>query len=451
MERGTAELGGGMRSEPRTLLAKLCDRDNLSYRRFEERFIRTGVRLFGNSPNNPTCGETQFRRWTGGKLTGLPGPETCQILEAMWPGHTAEQIFAAPPADDPQVSALDLEERVLMTAREAHDGADATAAASISDNTIDELRDQVVSLARRYHALPAAKSYETAETLRQEIERHRDRTQVPIQQQTLMILNGQTAALLAVAAFDLGYFPSARTLARAAAVYGESTRFAPLQAYADGTLAYIAYHSDEASEALAKAQRALSYGGIGDIARRRLHAVAARAHAHLGDIASAHRAIQMSMETGKARDELHDEVGGEFGFSEERLAMSNSTTALLMGDAGQAEVEANRAMLLLGMRAQDDQSTHVRAGAAADLAYARLLTNDVDGAADALTPIWEVPAEQRKTGIVVRAARVGRYLARPQYHGARLPGDLREQIEEFTRVSPPYRLGPSLAFLAIES
>ena len=58
------------------------------------------------------------------------------------------------------------------------------------------------------------------------------------------------AALLAVAAFDLGYFPSARTLARAAAVYGESTRFTPLQAYADGTLAYIAYHSGEPNEAL---------------------------------------------------------------------------------------------------------------------------------------------------------------------------------------------------------
>ncbi|MDX3242497.1 DNA-binding protein [Streptomyces sp. ME18-1-4] len=339
-----------------------------------------------------------------------------------------------------------------MTAREAHDGADATAAASISDNTIDELRDQVVSLARRYHSLPAAKAYEAADDLRLEAERQRDRTQVPVQQQTLMILNGQTAALLAVAAFDLGYFPSARTLARAAAVYGESTRFAPLQAYADGTLAYIAYHSGEPNEALAKAQRALSYGGLGDIARRRLHAISARAHAHLGDVASARRAIQLSEEgCGEVRDELHDAVGGEFGFSSERLAMSNSTTALLIGDAEQAEMEAGRALVLLAERAQDEQSTHVRAGAAADLAYARLLTDNIEGAADALTPIWEVPTEQRNTGIVVRTARIGRYLARPRYHGSQLPKNLREQIEEFTRVSPPYRLGPPVSLLAIEA
>ncbi|MGW7047046.1 DNA-binding protein [Streptomyces avermitilis] len=441
-----------MRSEPRTLLAKLCDRDNLTYRRFDESFNQTGVRLFGHRSDNPTCGETQFRRWTGGKLAGLPGPETCQILEAMWPGFTAEQLFGAPPADDPQAPAFDLEERVQMTAREAHDGADATAAASISDNTIDELRDQVVSLAQRYHTLPPAKAYEAADDLRLEIERHRDRTQVPIQQQTLMILNGQTAALLAVAAFDLGYFPSARTLARAAALYGESTRFAPLQAYADGTLAYIAYHSGESNEALAKAQRALSYGGLGDIAQRRLHAIAARAYAHLGDVASARRAIQLSADGGQnVRDELHDEVGGEFGFSAERLAMSNSTTALLMGDAEQAEVEAGRALGLLAGRTQDEQSTHVRAGAAADLALARLLTDNIEGAAEALTPIWEVPAEQRNTGIVVRTARIGRHLARPRYHGSQLPTQLRQQIEEFTRLSPPYRLGPPVALLAIES
>ncbi|MFB6839762.1 DNA-binding protein [Streptomyces sp. NPDC056361] len=434
------------------MLAKLCEQHGLTYRRFSQQFTEAGIQLFGSTPSNPTCGETQFRRWTGGKLTGLPGPETCQILEAMWPGRTAEQLFAPPLADDPQAPSFDLEELVLMTAREAHESADATASASLSDNTIDELRDQVVSLARRYQALPATTAWNLGHDLHREIERHRDRTQVPVQQQALMILNGQAAALLAVAAFDLGYFSPARTLARTAAVFGESTRFTPLQAYADGTMAYIAYHSGDANEAVSKASRALSYGGLGDIAHRRLQAIAARAYAHIGDTESARHAIRLSGDLDRAsRDELHDEVGGEFGFSEERLAMSNSTTALLMGDATQAETDASRALALLAQRAQGDQSTHVRAGAAADLAYARLQGGNVDGAAGALGPMWEVPAEQRNTGIVVRAARISRHLARPQYHGSSLPAELRERIEEFTRVSPPYRLGPGVPLLAIEA
>jgi hypothetical protein len=440
-----------MRTEPRTLLAWLCDRDRLPYRRFEEKFTEYGVRLFGNSPNNPTCGETQFRRWTGGKSVTLPGPATCQILEAMWPEYTAVQLFRPAPKDDPQAPAYDLEERVRMTAEEALEGADATASASISDTTIDELRDQVTALARGYHLMPPAKAYDAGDRLRLTIERHRDRTQVPVQQQDLMILNGQTAALLSVAAFDLGYFPSARTFARTAAVFGETTRFTPLQAYADGTLAYIAYHTGNPTEAVAKATRALSYGGLGDVAYRRLQAVKARAHAHVGDVASARQAIQLSAEEGQGRrDDLHDAVGGEFAFTLERLAMSTSTTALLIGDAAQAEADARRALELVEQRPQEEQSAHVRASAAAELAHARLLADDVDGAADAMTPVWAVPADQRKTGIVVRTARIGRHLTRPEYHGAQVPKTLREQIEDFNRVSPPHRIGPPVALLSIE-
>ncbi|GGN08430.1 DNA-binding protein [Streptomyces fuscichromogenes] len=441
-----------MRTEPRTLLAWLCGRDKVTYRRFAQDFTKHGGRIFGNGSASPTCGETQFRRWTGGQLQGLPVPEACQILEAMWPGYTAEQLFGPPPKTDPQAPANDLEERVRMTAEEALEGADATASASISDNSIDELRDQVETEARRYHLMPPAEAYESVDRLRLAIERQRDRTQVPVQQQQLMILNGQAAALLAVAAFDLGYFPSARSLARTAAVFGETTRFTPLQAFADGTLAYIAYHTGNATEAVAKAARALSYGGLGDMAHRRHQAIKARAHAHLGDVDAARKAILLSSQDGQGhRDDLHDGVGGEFAFSLERLAMSTSTTALVIGDAAQAEADARRALELIAQRPSEEQSAHVRAGAAADLAHARLMAGDVDGAAEALQPVWKVPAEKRQTGIVVRTARIGRHLNRPEYHGSSVPKELRERIEDFNRVSPPHRIGPHIGLLAIES
>ncbi|WP_189718152.1 DNA-binding protein [Streptomyces phaeofaciens] len=409
------------------------------------------MRLFGNGTTNPTCGETQFRRWTGGKLQTLPAAPTCMVLEAMWPEYTAAQLFEPPALADPQVPANDLEERVRMTAEEALEGADATASAAVSDNTIDELRDQVEAAARQYHRMAPAQAYEALDKLRTAIERQRDRTQVPFQQQELMILNGQAAALLAVAAFDLGYFPSARSLARTAAVFGEATRFTPLQAYADGTLAYIAYHTGNPTEALAKAHRALAHGGLGDLAYRRHHAIRARAHAYLGEAEAARQAIHLSAEDGLGRrDELHDGVGGEFGFSLERLAMSTSTTALLMGDAAQAESDARRALELIAQRPAEEQSAHVRAGAAADLAHARLLADDVDGAAEALHPVWDVPAEHRQTGIVVRTARIRQILARPEYRGAHVAKALAERIEDFNRVSPPHRIGPHIGLLAIE-
>ncbi|MEN1882366.1 hypothetical protein ACFV2U_31290 [Streptomyces sp. NPDC059697] len=75
----------------------------------------------------------------------------------------------------------------------------------------------------------------------------------------------------------------------------------------------------------------------------------------------------------------------------------------------------------------------------------------VDGAAEALAPIWNVSAQQCNTGIVIRAASIGRHLSQPMYHGAQLPWELRWRIEDFTRVSPPYRLGPHVSVLAIEA
>ncbi|MGW2291870.1 hypothetical protein [Streptomyces phaeochromogenes] len=71
--------------------------------------------------------------------------------------------------------------------------------------------------------------------------------------------------------------------------------------------------------------------------------------------------------------------------------------------------------------------------------------------AEALAPDWAVPVEQRNTDIVLRAARIGRHLAPPVWHGAQVFWELRERIEDFARLSPPYRLGPPVSFLAIEA
>ncbi|GHD34829.1 hypothetical protein GCM10010313_81740 [Streptomyces violarus] len=441
--------------KPSTLLKQLCDRERLTYRKFNDRFTKAGVELFGQNPNNPTVGEPQFRRWTAGNLVGLPGPDTCAVLERMFPSYTAEQLFASPPQGiESQAPALDLdlEVRIGMTAREAHDNADATAGQSISDTTIEELRDQVITLARQYHRLAPVKAFDDADALRLDVGHHRDRTHSPAQLQALMILSGQVAAILSSAAFDLGYLRHARSFARSAVKYGESTRFAPLLAFADGSLSYIAYHAGDRTEAVAKAERAITHGGLGDVAERRLRAIQARAYAHLGDIESARRAMLLAEDTGRDRvDELHDEVGGEFGFSHERLAMSNATTALVIGDSAMAETAGRRALTLLEQQPQESQSAHVRGGAAADVAMARLLANDVEGAAEALTPVWEIPRDQRMTGIVVRTAQVQRHLSQPTYHRAGAAVELRERIEDFNRYSPPYQIGPHIGLLAIEA
>ncbi|RPF39381.1 DNA-binding protein [Streptomyces sp. TLI_185] len=442
-----------MSAQAETLLKQWCDEHDLGVPEFIALFDTTADEVVRKGVNNPTCSERTVRRWRKGQVRpDSLSPDTRRVLKAMT-GRNMADLFAPPPLPaDPEVPALDLEQVINMTARDAQDDASATAAASVSDTSLDQFTDDVASLAREYASIPPLEAFRHGRQLQEELQDLRDRTQIPAQQQRLLELTGQTVALLAASAFNLGAFDGARRLARTAHLYGESARFEALQAYADGILAYIAYYTGMPGEAVLKAQRAQTYGGLGDVARRRLLAIEARAHGYLGDVESALRVLRLSedVESG-ARDNLHDVVGGEFGFPLERLAMSSSSTALLVHDGEHAEQSAQRALTLLNHRPRDARSAHVLGSASADLAMARLLANDVEGAAAALVAVWDIPADQRVTGILNRAGQIQHFLTQQPFRGAALPRQLRDQAEEFTRTASNHQLSSRSALLQLEA
>ncbi|MGW2572868.1 DNA-binding protein [Streptomyces sp. NPDC001537] len=435
-----------MSEHPQTLLKHMCNQRGLDVPQMVELFEQTADEVIGKGTSNPTCSERTAKRWrAGGVNPASLSADTRRVLEAMF-GRRVQDLFAAPPLPDPHAPAFDLELEIEMTARDAHEDASAMAAASISDTSLDQLTDDVMTLAREYASVAPIQAFQRGRALQGQLQDLRDRTQVPAQQQRLLILLGQTMALLASSAFDLGAFDSARRLARSADLYGETSRFEPLRAYSDGILAYIAYFTGMPAEAVTKARRAQTYGGLGDVARRRLLAIEARAHGYQGNTELAHQTIRLSEEVDSGnRDELHDGVGGEFGFTAERLAMSSSSTALLVHDPDQAERSARKALDLIRQRPAEKRSAHVLGGAAADLAMARLFAGDVEGAAEALLPLWDIPADQRVTGVLARTGQIQHYLTQPSFRGAVVAGELRGRVEEFTRTATAHQLtGPAL-------
>lgn len=437
-----------MDERPRTLLKTLVAQRHWRYGDFVGHFSRTAEKVVKKGTANPTISEAQFRRWTAGTIRTLPGPDACRVLEEMF-GVSAAALFQTPPSPESPAPAFSLKDEIDMTARDASSEAGAAASASISDTTVDQLRDDVARLARRYNTFSAFEVLQTARKLREEAEQHRDRTQVPAQQQHLLIVAGQACALLSAAAFDLGSLNGATRLARAAALYGETARFTPLRAFAGGTLAYIAYFSGRPAEAAQLARRAQMFTGLGDVARRRLAAIEARAHGHRGDAISAQQALNASYDTGRGEsDELHDGVAGEFGFLDERLAMSNSSTCLLLGDGEQAETAARNALGLVNHKPEALRSVRVVGGAAADLAAARLLSGDLDGAADALETVWIVPSEQRATGLLTRTARVRRALTDERFRRTPLASEVGERLEHFSRLAAQHQLGAGAGAVA---
>ncbi|AXI81377.1 DNA-binding protein [Peterkaempfera bronchialis] len=428
-------------TDVQTLLKALVIERLWSYRDFEREFRRTARRVLGFEL---TVSEAQFRRWTSGSLTKPPRAEACRVLEEMFGVVPTARLFAPPEAHPAEaLPEFDLEAEIAMTARDAQDRAGASAALSVSDISLDQLREDVLVLARGYSTFSPQDVFHRAKSLREEAETLRDRTAVPVQQQDLVVLAGQTCALLATAAFDLGALDGAKRLARSAALYGEVARFDPLRAFAGGSLAFIAYFSDRPSEAVRFAQAAQAFGGLGDVARRRLATIEARAYGHLGNEKEARQALRVSEQEGNGfRDELHDDVGGEFGFPDERLAMSHGSTYLLLNDGPGAEVAARRALELIEQRPITQQSGSIRGKAAADLAAARLLSGDLDGSAKALEMVWGIPAQQRVTGLLERTSRIRYALTAQPFRETPAATALGERLEDFQRASAHHSLGP---------
>jgi hypothetical protein len=147
---------------------------------------------------------------------------------------------------------------------------------------------------------------------------------------------------------------------------------------------------------------------------------------------------------------LHDDVGGEFGFPPDRVAMGNATTYLLLQNAEGAEQAADRALTLLNAKPEDQRPTLITAQAAVDLARARLMRRELDGATESLEQVFGVPPEWRGAGVVERIGSVRADLTHPDFQGSPEAAALGERIEHFCRIAAPSQLGAA-ARLAIES
>ncbi|MEV7926009.1 DNA-binding protein [Kitasatospora sp. NPDC088779] len=362
------------------------------------------------------------------------------------------ELLAAPREGDPTaLSRQDLERELAMTAREASDHAASVASAFLSDLSIDQVEEDVRRLARTYNNRPPFDVLREARQLRTDAESLLDRTHIPEQKQQLLIAIGQTTALLAMTAFDLGALGEATRLARSAGMYAEVTRFNPLAAFAAGTLGMLAYWEGRPSEAIRHIRQAQSFSGVGTAGRARIAAIEARAYGHLGDRQRAAAAVERVLDPGAVeRDDLHDEVAGEFLHGPARLARSHGSTFLRLRDGAGAEQHTRYVLELQAELPDAQRIPRIEAEARVDLAAALILGRELDEAAEVLKPIAALAPDRRAAGLVDRVVHVGRLLTTEPVGNSPLAGAIRESLEEYTRVAAPRQFGTSTVRLAIE-
>ncbi|WP_206505967.1 hypothetical protein [Streptomyces chrestomyceticus] len=436
-----------------TLLRRLVDEAHQTYasfvRDYQEAARKVADARGDRSIATATVAEITFRRWMRGKVQTLPQQPAPWILEHMY-GFPARALFEPAPEDATLALPAIEESELAMTARDAAAHAEDAASLTVPDITLDRLRDSILDIVRTYTSTSPPEVYHKAKDLLLDTQEKLDRTQVPRQREDLYLTAGQAAAVLSSVCFDLGALQPAVQHSRTAILYGQVIEHGPLQAYAHGALAFLAYWSSRPAAALNLVHTAQSFGGLGATAYSRLAAIEARTHAHLGDHEQAVRAIRESLNTPHSdRDDLHDDIGGEFGFSPERLAMSNATTYLLIGDAAGAEEAATHALHLLDQRDAGTRPLLISSQAAIDLARALLLRQELDGACEALEPVFGVPRDWRGAGVLERLAAARSQLTRPAFRNAAKAVELGERIEEFSASSVSRNLGDS-APLALE-
>ena len=121
--------------------------------------------------------------------------------------------------------------------------------AQVGEGTLEQLRGDVLRIARGYSLRPLPDVFRAARQTRDIAMRLIDRTHRLAQLADLYVITGQSCGLLATAAFEMGYWDAAARFAGSAHTYGDLADHNGLRAWALGLHAIIANwqgHPDEA-------------------------------------------------------------------------------------------------------------------------------------------------------------------------------------------------------------
>ncbi|WP_125778363.1 hypothetical protein [Antribacter gilvus] len=306
--------------------------------------------------------------------------------------------------------------------------------AKIDPRGIQMMHDQIRTLSQAYASTSPAVMLGQARQTRDVAFQMLAQTKHPSQQADLYLAAGMSCALLAGASFDLGQSSAAVAQTQAADRYADLAGHTGLAAWAAGFAGLLAYWDDRPAEAVGMIEAALPHAPAG-AATARLEAIRARAWALMGDRKQVTAALAAADDAfgSEGADELHDEIGGELGWESARHEMCAGTALVTAGDAAAA------ATRLAAVVEQEEAATGVTGRARVDLAIARLAAADLDGAADALVPVWNTPVPQRRFGLTSRLDGLAAALTAGTWSESAAAASMHEQIGGFVAEATEHR------------
>ncbi|WP_229068995.1 hypothetical protein [Actinoplanes sp. DH11] len=428
--------------EPRTLLEYLIRQRNRTYEELAAEFSQHDGRAAISARH-------LGRLARGERVTAGAAPATRRAFQAMFGRPLDDLLRPWTPEIEPSapgtVSSLTLpsgDERSLlaMAAERARRFAMLTSETT-SPEAIDQLREDVQRLSLAYPQRPLTELLgdlvETQDTLFVLLERRQE----PQQSRQLHFLASVTSGLLAKASHDLADPHAAMLQARTAILCADRADHNGLRAWLRGLQSLVAYWAGRHAEAARYAEMGIQFAerttGTTSVW---LPVSAARAYAALGNAERTLTAIHAAEDAwNRVQPDEMDELGGICTFNQPRtLYYAADALAWLPDQARETQDFATRAIEAYSDRTDPSWAFGDQAGAHSDLAIARVAERDIEGAAEALTPVLELAPDKRMNGIVHSAQRVHQTLTHTGL--ASDARDLIKHIEDFT--STPMRALP---------
>jgi hypothetical protein len=392
-----------------------------------------GTALAGGTAQMAVPAGAAPRSYGGGPGADLAGLPNERARTGSGPARPPV-VTGHPPAS----AALDrLSEKALVQAA-AHDSsahAEQAEASNVGPATLEQLDADVRRIAADYVHVPPLPMFAEMLRVRDRIYGLLTGRQKPAATAHLHLLAGVLCGLLANASTDLGYRDAAAEQARAAWAYGDIIDHHGLRAWTRGMQALVEYWSGRPRHAVRLAQSASRYAST-PTAKVRLLSIEARAWSLVGDGREASRCLAGAAgarEQAADRDEIHDEIGGVFGFDGAKQHCYAGASWIHLAQADTALAATSRAVQLYAAGPVAHRSYGAESLARIDMAMAFLLQQRLDGVADSLAPVLATPPRLRIAQFGDRLADIRARLVDAGAGGARQARELRDQIDHFTR------------------
>ncbi|MER6629024.1 hypothetical protein ABT301_12375 [Streptomyces sp. NPDC000987] len=318
---------------------------------------------------------------------------------------------------------------------------------TVGDDTLGLLDDEVSRLVRAYPREPLPAIWDDLLTTQEQVFRLLEGGRMKPSQLRDLYFKGAVLSFLVAKGFNDMQSPhQAMTMTRVAASCARDAEHPGLIALTDGLKSLIAYWANKpddahhyASQGFAEVNVSSLHGTVGPW----LLGLQARSAAVLGDEETVRQTNELATDLrDKVTPDDLDALGGLFTYSRaKQLYYTVESEALLGRGDEQIAAQAEEAVRAFSDTASPDWAYGDLAGARCDLAMVRLHAGDVDGTAEAIRPVLDLPVTHRNNGIIVSALRVRHALVQSPAITGRIARELRQEIDAFPASRPALPAG----------